>query len=122
MQVLDFWLRASPRGSLDVPGYLGDLLCTLITQLGPPFGPIPRPLCQEEFFYDTVDFRTVLARVGFPPVYNEQYRHLTFLGRCSQAWFRATRGLVQGCPCSPVLAACLTHAWQVLVATPGLTG
>ena len=83
-------------------------------------------------FYDTIDFSLlvpVLSRMGMPfPMlglltnfYAEQFRLLTFRGRCSSCWVRASSGLVQGCPCSPILAAALMHAWQMTSVCPGVS-
>ena len=82
-------------------------------------------------FYDSVHFgllTPLLSRMGLPVCalrffegfYAEQFRKLSFRGRCSHAWIQASRGLVQGCPASPVLAACVMHFWQLCVLTPGV--
>ena len=72
-------------------------------------------------FYDTVDFNLanpIFDRLGLPQAlsrvltgfYAEQHRLLTFRGRCASSWLLASRGLVQGCPCSPVLIGVLLDA------------
>ena len=92
-----------------------------------------RAFVQEDLakFYDSVHFELVkplLERLGCPlsalglldGFYSSQYRLLSFKGRCSHCWIPASRGLVQGCPASPVIAACVMHFWQLCVSTPGV--
>ena len=79
-------------------------------------------------YYDTIHFplaALVLERLGMPvqvvallrSFYSRQFRLLSFRGQCSSQWIMATRGLVQGCPISPVIAAAIMHIWQLMVSS-----
>ncbi|CAE7801443.1 unnamed protein product [Symbiodinium sp. CCMP2592] len=79
-------------------------------------------------YYDTIHFplaALVLERLGMPvqvvallkSFYSRQFRLLSFRGQCSSQWILATRGLVQGCPMSPVIAAAIMHIWQLTVSS-----
>ncbi|CAE7234104.1 CHLP [Symbiodinium sp. CCMP2456] len=83
-------------------------------------------------YFDSIDVRdvdVVLARLGAPAqlrglvqaVYQEHYKLFSAGGLLGSSWSRVTRGLFQGCPLSPLLAASLLTAWSALVeTTPGV--
>ncbi|CAE7943638.1 ppdK, partial [Symbiodinium necroappetens] len=52
-------------------------------------------------------------------VLEEQWRIFTVGGRVGNRWHRATRGLAQGDPLSPLLAASIMAVWTATVATSG---
>lgn len=52
-------------------------------------------------------------------VLEEQWRVFTVGGRVGNSWRRATRGLAQGDPLSPLLAASIMAVWTATVATSG---
>ena len=73
-------------------------------------------------FFDTVDITqacAVLTHLGAPSSFVTLINNFYFTsprifldrGNCSAKWHTATRGLMQGCPCSPLIAAAIMRIW-----------
>ncbi|CAE7777904.1 FCPE [Symbiodinium sp. CCMP2456] len=81
-------------------------------------------------YFDAIDVRdlmVVLRRLAAPPqlvavvqaLYDGQERLFSRSGFLSGSWVQASRGLCQGCPLSPLLAAAVLRGWSALLGTAG---
>ena len=89
-------------------------------------------VCQDiQKFFDALDIgqvAKVLKRLGAPApwinllvaFYNSCRRIFAVQGAYNKSWAGATRGLLQGCPFSPILAAAVSHLWAVATCWPDL--
>lgn len=77
-------------------------------------------------FFDCVDIQqacVVLSHLGAPAAfcqllgnfYHDSKRLFVSAGICNQEWKSASRGLMQGCPFSPIVAASLMKVWANFV-------
>ncbi|CAE7627834.1 unnamed protein product, partial [Symbiodinium necroappetens] len=84
-----------------------------------------------EKFFDAIDLRDlqlVLEKLSAPrqlcslvsAMYTGQERLFSRSGFLSESWVSASRGLCQGCPLSPLLAAAVLRGWTALLATTGV--
>ncbi|CAE7303259.1 L96, partial [Symbiodinium sp. CCMP2456] len=68
----------------------------------------------------------ILTHLRAPPefiklflnVCSQSQRVFALEGALSEGWHQPTRGLPQGCPLSPLIAAAVTHAWSCFVLGP----
>ena len=82
-------------------------------------------------FFDSLQLEQVILiamHFGAPPqlvpllksFYHNCWRLFTCRGVCSDSWRQATRGVLQGCPLSPALAALVMTIWSQFVCTPNI--
>ena len=81
-------------------------------------------------FFDAVDWQAllvILQHLRPPPqlvpllkaFYANSKRILSYEGCLDKTWRTALRGLIQGCPLSPMLAATILRCWSSLVSATG---
>ena len=124
------WMTPSDAGGLpgtSVEGALMQLSCALANRAG--------VVVQQDIrgFFDAIrvpDAITILSHLRAPApfiklfgVFYERCRRIFVLKGAHDAfWFEPTRGIAQGCPFSPCIAAAITHIWCCHVLKQGVGG